>query len=85
MRKPDVLARLEQGQCFYCAAGHCVPGWEPGLPKPSRQYRMCIGTCSRGGRIWPCSCGCEQEQEWSPMRPYSNSGAFRLARTRIAN
>lgn len=70
-----MLARLETGYCFYCAAGHCVPGWVPGLHKPARRYRMCMGS----HRQWSagemaCACACVKMVEWTPMVAYSNSG-----------
>ena len=70
-----MLERLERGLCFYCAAGHIVPGWAPGLPKPPRQYRMCVGS-RKGwdGAAIPCRCPCEIGVEFPPMVGFSSKG-----------
>ena len=68
-----MLEKLEAGACFYCAAGHEVPGWGPGLPKPARHYRMCSGY-RRKGEPGLCLCGCPKEVEFAPMCGYSTRG-----------
>ena len=68
-----MLEKLESGFCFYCAAGHEVSGWGPGLPKPARHYRMCSGYRRKGGPGL-CVCGCPKEVEFAPMRGYSTLG-----------
>lgn len=70
-----MLEKLESGLCFYCAAGHEVQGWEPGLPKPPRQYRMCIGARKgHDGLPIPCRCACPLDVEYAPMNGYSSKG-----------
>ena len=71
-----MLERLEKGMCFYCAAEHVVPGWEPGLPKPPRAYRMCAGH-QRRGEPDPCRCVCLKIIEFTPMRGYSTRGRWK--------
>ena len=68
-----MLERLEAGFCFYCAAAHDVPGWEPGLPKPARAYRMCSGF-RRTGQTSKCLCDCQVNVEFAPMEDYSTRG-----------
>ena len=75
-KKQGMLGNLEAGACFYCAAGHKVPGWGPGLPKPGRQYRMCLGYRRNTGPS-PCVCGCPKEVEFAPMRGYSTRGLWK--------
>lgn len=69
------LERLESGMCFYCAALHCVPAWQPGLRKPPRAYRMCTGS-RRLGHVEVCVCPCVKEVEFGPMRGYTTKGRW---------
>jgi hypothetical protein len=69
-----MLERLERGMCFYCAMDHDVPGWEPGVAKPPRMYRMCVGTRKVEDVRVRCQCSCTLLVEFPPMQGYSNRG-----------